>query len=68
MNATEVYNAIKSGNRADQQGALLELLEQVKTLAIGVLELAGDRQLASGRDPLMGRTRLTLSDFLELEK
>ena len=66
MNAREVYNAIQTGNRDDQQQALFELLSQVQTLATAVLEIAGERKLRTGKDALSYRSRLILSEFIEL--
>jgi len=67
MNVSELYDKIQTGNSADQQQVLFELLAHVQQLTIGVLELAGDIKLHSQRDPLSYKTRLLLSDFVELK-
>lgn len=66
MNAREVYNAIQDGDRDAQQQALFELLSQVQTLATAVLEIAGERKLRTEKDVLSLRSRLILSEFIEL--
>lgn len=66
MNERETYYAIESGNAAFRQRALFELLRQVQACATAVLELAGEKKLETGRDPLTIRPRTILSDFIEL--
>jgi hypothetical protein len=69
MNAREVYNAISSGNREDAQQALFQLLGMVQELSGAVLAIAHDVEHGrSGRDPLTSRSRLWLSEFLELPR
>jgi hypothetical protein len=68
MNARETYNAIQRGNTASMQEALFELLRQTQVLATATLELAGERQLSTGRDPLTMRNRALLSEFIELRE
>jgi hypothetical protein len=68
MNAREVYDAIQTGNRDAVQQALFELLSQVQTLATATLELAGERKLRDGADPLSMRSRAILGDFIELSR
>jgi hypothetical protein len=66
VTARELYNAIQTGNQMDQQQALFGLLAQVQTLSIAVLELAGERKMTTGRDPLAHKSRITLGEFMEL--
>lgn len=66
MNAKETYAAIQTGNRADTQEALLQLLGMVQELSTATLELAYTVEKLTGKDPLTSRPRLWLSEFLEL--
>jgi hypothetical protein len=67
MNARETYNAIQTGNQKDAQQALFQLLGIVQELSGAVLAVAHDVEHGrSGRDPLTSRSRLWLSEFLEL--
>lgn len=66
MNASEIYQTIERGD--GQQQALFELLSVVQALATATLELAGERELASGKDPLTMRSRAVLGDFIELPR
>ena len=68
MNAREVYNTIQADSPQGRQQALFELLLLTQTLSTVVLELAGDVKLKTGRDPLQSRSRLLLSEFIELPK
>lgn len=68
MNAREMYNAIQSNSRESQQQVLFELLSLVQTLSTATLELAGDVKHKTGHDPLQPRSRLLLSEFIELPK
>ena len=66
MNAKETYAAIQTGNRADTQEALLQLLGMVQELSTATLELAYTVEKLTGKDPLTSRPRLWMSEFLEL--
>lgn len=66
MNATEIDTALN--NAEDTRFAILSLLRQVETLTVAVLELAGARKLETGADPLSLRSRVLLSDFVELNR
>lgn len=68
MNVREVYDAIQSGSREDQQQALFELLAQVQTLGSAVMELDGETRLRTGKHALSESYRLRLREFLELPK
>lgn len=67
MNAREMYDAIQSGSRENQQQVLFELLGLTQTISTAVLELAGTEKLRTGKDPLGYKSRLILSEFLGLE-
>jgi hypothetical protein len=44
------------------------LLARVQTLTVATLELAGERRLKTGNDPLSSRSRLILSEFVEMKE
>lgn len=67
MKASEVYQAINTGNHQQQQSAMFELLFMVQKLSIAVLELAGNVKQYSGRDPLMLNSRTVLKEFAEIK-
>jgi hypothetical protein len=68
MNAREVYRVISQGDTDSQRQAVFELLGVVQVLVTATLELAGERELATGRDPLTMRSRVVLGDFIELPR
>jgi hypothetical protein len=68
MNARELYSLIGRSDTLNQQRALFELLAVVQVLATATLELAGERELATRRDPLTMRSRVVLGDFIELPR
>ena len=68
MNAREVYNAIQTGNREDAQQAMFQLLAMVQELSTATLEMAHSVKQLIGYDPLGQRSRLHLSEFLELPR
>lgn len=63
MNAREAHEAF--GVARDRQ-VLLAVLKQVQQVTEAVLEIAGERKLETGKDPLSTRSRAILSDFIEL--
>lgn len=68
MNAREMYNAIEHGSREDQQQVLFELCGYMQIVSTAILEMAGGEKLRTGRDPLSDRSRLNLSEFIELKE
>jgi hypothetical protein len=66
MNARETYNAIASGNSEDSRQALFQLLGMVQELSTATLELAYHVEWLNGKDALNSRSRLWLTEFLEL--
>lgn len=67
MNAREMYNAIQRNTREDQQQVLFELCGLIQVVSTAILEMAGGEKLRTGRDPLSDRSRLNLSEFIELK-
>lgn len=68
MNTREVYDAIQSGDKESARQAQFQLLRMVQQLSTAVLELAGVVEEQTGKDPLNQRSRLWLSEFLELPR
>ena len=68
MNARETYDAIATGNQKDAQQALFQLLGMVQELSTATLELAYHVERLNGKDALNSRSRLWLSEFLELPR
>jgi len=68
MNSRETYNAIATGNREDAQQALFQLLAMVQELSTATLEMAHNVEGQTGHDPISSRSRLWLSEFLELPR
>lgn len=68
MNARELYDVIRNGRKEDNKQALFELLSMAQTLSTAVVELAGNVELKAGNDPLSSRSRLLLTEFLDLPK
>lgn len=67
MSARELYDRIQTGDPSYVEPEVaLELLRILKVTATGVLELAGQVRLKTGKDPLMSSSRLVLSEFIEL--
>jgi hypothetical protein len=66
MNYREVDEAVRGVSADERQEALIELSKQVHTLALAVLELAGDRERKTGTDPLGYRSRVNLSEFVDV--
>ena len=66
MNARKPGKLARSGNRQEAEEALAALVSIAETLATAVLELAGERPLESGADPLSRRSRVLLEDWVGL--
>lgn len=67
MNAREIYDAIQRGDRESNQQVLFELLALMQTVSTAVLEVDGEAKLATANGPLSERSRLILSEFIELK-
>jgi hypothetical protein len=68
LTAREAFYALTEGDEEARRQATLKLLAQVEALSTAVLELAGERKLATGVDPLTMRSRAVLGDFIELPR
>jgi hypothetical protein len=68
MNAREMYDTIQRDDPLGRHQVLFQLLLLTQTLSTAVLELAGSTKLKTGHDPLRSRTRLLLSEFIELPR
>lgn len=64
----EVHEAIGRGDEAEVKQALLRLASVLQVVSTAALELNGHEKLKTGKDILMDRSRLILSDFIGLNE